>query len=53
MDEPITITATNGKTFALKSDPTKPIGTILTLAKSLNPDDFIEIDIPEPEEEPS
>ena len=48
MGEPITITASEGKTFALKTDPTKPIGTMLTLAKSLNTDDFIEIDIPEP-----
>ena len=46
MGEPITIVASEGKTFALKSDPTKPIGTILTLAKSLTREDFIEIDKP-------
>lgn len=52
MSEPITITASEGKTFALKSEPTKPIGSILTLAKSLTIADFIEVDAPEPAPEP-
>lgn len=42
----IEITASEGKTFAYKTDPTRPIGTMLTLAKSLTREDFIEIDKP-------
>lgn len=46
MATPIQITASEGKTFASVNDPTKPIGTMLTLAKTLTASDFIEIDKP-------